>query len=303
MEQPNVTTDFVKLVNEEIDESNDVTSLFNSSSIIYGMRSFQGVREYCVPKWKDKARRLIPTWESQKVVAVDLNSIFHAAFAVQPDDASGLCVNMLRNVYKTLEPTAFSVAVDCRKGVAKKYSHPEYKHKREEKPRAYYEQLDATIDTLSAKICIEECPGVEADDCLATIAFQCALLGTKCVLVANDKDLWQSLYNGVAMYCRKTQEYRNAQWLMAHHRIKPTQVVDWLCLTGGKNDLPGVKGVGEKTASDWLEAYGDFIGAMDATKNEHMSAFFKEHYWKVKEAHTLSVTTPVRWFLGLEANK
>lgn len=298
-----MTTDFVTMLNEEIDECTDLESMFATSVLIHNMKSFSGVREYSVPRWKDKIRRLIPTWKDASVFAVDLNSIFHAAFSVQPGDAENLCLQMLRNIYKDLgKPELFVVAVDCRKGVAKKCTHPQYKHKREEKPAEYYEQLSATVDTLSARLRLEEHFGVEADDCLATIAFQASLLGAKCVLIANDKDLWQSLYSGVAMYCRKTNEYRNAEWLMAHHRIKPTQVVDWLCMVG-KNDMPGVQGVGDKTASDWLQAYGDFINAMDATKNEHMRAFFKEHYWKVKEAHTLSTSVPVRWFCGLDANK
>jgi DNA polymerase-1 len=112
--------------------------------------------------------------------------------------------------------------------------------------------------------------------------------------VANDKDLWQALFSGVAMYDRKTKEYRNAEWLKAHHRITPKQVVDYLCMLGGKNDLPGVPGVGAKTASEWLEAYGDFIGAMDATKNEEMKKYFHEHYWTMRDLHSLKFSVDVK---------
>lgn len=288
--------DFVKLLNEEIDECQGLEGVFDTSRLIYGMKDFAGVRSLCVPRWKDRARRLFPAWNSTTVAAVDLNSIFHAAHEVQPDDAEKLSLGMLRKIYKELSPTIFVACADCRAGVDKKQKHPQYKSSRPEKPDGYREQLDATIDTLRAKICVEEHSGMEADDCLATIAFQCALLGSKCVLVANDKDLWQCLFSGVAMYDRTTKAYKNHDWLVANHRIRRDQVVDWLCMVGNKNDMPGVEGVGMKTASDWLQAYGDFIGAMNATKNSKMEEFFEKHYWATREAHTLCVGVNVRWY-------
>jgi 5'-3' exonuclease len=295
--------DFVKMVGEEIEACETIGDMFSITPIIHGMASFAGVKEYGIPAWRDKARRMIPNWEQLTVVAVDLNQVFHCAYAVDPSGASDLCLKMLRNVYKDTSPSQFVIATDCRKGVAKKYTSLPYKVNRTPKPADFYKQLGDTIDTLATKVCVEEHDGMEADDCLATIAFQCALLGCKCVLVSTDSDLWQALYSGVAMYDRKTKEYRNATWLKAHHRITHKQVVDWHCLVGGKNDLPGVPGVGAKTASEWLEAYGDFIGAMDATKNEEMKQYFLRHYWAVKEAHTLNVSVGVRWFSRLNANK
>jgi len=296
-------TDFVKLLNEEIEECETAEKLFDTSRILYGMRDFAGVRGYCIPLWKDRARRFIPTWKDITVVAVDLNSMFHAAYGVQPDDATGLCLNMLRKTYKDLKPSAFSVCVDCRKGVTKKLENAGYKCSRERKPDVFYQQLDATLDALRPKVRLEEHDGCEADDSLNTIAFQASLLGAKCVLVANDKDLWQSLYPGVAMYDRKSGEFKNSEWLLAAHRIKRQQVVDWLCMVGGKNDLPGVPGLGEKRASDLLQAHGDLIAAMDATSSEVLQRYFKDNYFKVKELHALSVGVPVRWFSDQKANK
>jgi DNA polymerase-1 len=296
-------TDFIKLLNEEIEECETAEKLMDTSRILYGMRDFAGVRECCIPLWKDRARRFIPTWKDITVVAVDLNSMFHAAYGVQPDDATGLCLNMLRKVYKDLKPSVFSVCVDCRKGVTKKLENSGYKCSREREPEAFYQKLDATLDALRPKVRLEEHDGYEADDSLNTIAFQAALLGAKCVLVSRDKDMWQSLYPGVAMYDRKSGEFRNHDWLVATHRITRKQVVDWLCMVGGKNDLPGVPGIGEKRASDLLQAYSDFIGAMDHSENDGLKEFFDTHYFKVKELHTLSVGVPVRWFSDLKANK
>lgn len=297
-----MTTDFVKLVNEEIESCQSIDDIFATTAIIHGMANFAGIKEYSVPAWRDKARRMVPNWKSTTVVAVDLNHAFYAAHSVKPDDATNLCINMLRNVYKDTSPTVFVVAADCRKGVAKKYTQLPYKVERPANPEGFYRQLDDTIDTLRTKVCFEEHNGMEADDCLATIAFQCTLLGAKCVLVSNDSDLWQCLYSGVTMYDRKTKEYRNAEWLKAHHRITPKQAIDWHCMVGGKNGLPGVDGVGKKTASEWLEAYGDFVNTMDVTQDDRLKQFFLHHYWNVRQAHTLSTSVRVSWFSKLAAN-
>lgn len=296
-------SDFVKLVGEEIEECKTISDMFGLTHIIHGMRQFEGIREVSVPAWRSKARKLWPGWKDTTVVAVDLNQMLHASFAVQPEGAMENCIKMLRGVYADLRPGVFTVAADCRNGVVKKYKNSKYKADRPETPAEYYTQLDATIDALRAKMRIEMLDGMEADDCLATIAFQCAMIGTKCILVATDKDLWQAMFAGVAMYDRSSKEFRNAEWLMAHHRIKPSQVVDWLCMVGGKNGLPGVVNVGVKRASDLLEAHGDYINAMNSTGNIHLKEYFKEHFWEIREMHQLSFGCQVGWFLGIDGNK
>lgn len=298
-----MSADFVELVGEEIDACDTISDMFAMTNIIHGMRQYDGIREVSVPAWRKKARRLWPEWETTTVVAVDLNQISHMSFSVKPDRSKENTLDMLRNVYSDLKPGIFTVAADCRRGVVKKYQSSRYKGGREASPPEYYEQLDATIDALRAKVPLEMQDGMEADDCLATIAFQCALIGSKCILVATDRDLWQALFNGVAMYDRHSKEFKNNAWLMAHHRIKPSQVVDWLCMVGGKNDLPGVSGVGEKRASDLLEAHGDFIGAMNTTRNPSLSAYFKEHYWDTRPLHSLSFGCKCQWFMSIDGNK
>ncbi len=256
-------TDFVKLLNEEIDESEGLEGLFGVCQMLYGMKDFAGIRDYCVPKWKDKARRLVPSWNTTKVAAIDMSCI--------PHDTTDSAVSYLRTLYKQLSPTEFIV---CSGEEHKKYS--------------------ATLDTLRAKVCVEE--HRSCTDTMATIALQCALLGSRCVLVADDQRLWQCLYNGVAMYDHAKQAYINQEWLMATHRIKREQVVDWLTLVRS--------GISEELeASNWLQAYGDFIGALNATRNGKLSDFFEERYWAEKEKYTLHHGTPVRWFSWTKDNK
>lgn len=257
--------DFIKLMNEEIDESSSMESLFDSCRLLYGMRDFVGIRDYCVPRWKDKARRLIPSWDSLKVVAVDVNCIFHERHDLSPDDA----VSELRGLYTELSPSVFVVCADYTPQPA---------------------NIVATLDTLRAKICIEQHAGARSIDCLASIALQCSLLGPKCVMVADDRKLWQCLYAGVAMYDKKTKAYTNHDWLQATHRIKRHQVPDWMMMA---------KSVGETEASNRLQAYGDYIGTINHLREGELT----NSYWEDKASYQVNVGTPVRWFLWTKDNK
>jgi DNA polymerase I len=107
-------------------------------------------------------------------------------------------------------------------------------------------------------------PGYEADDILATIAKQVESTGGRCLLVSNDKDFRQLISDCVQIYDIRKNLVFDAAALKAKWGIRPDQVVDFQALRGDDSDgIPGIEGIGEKTAQDLLTKYGTLDAVLD----------------------------------------
>jgi DNA polymerase-1 len=150
---------------------------------------------------------------------------------------------------------------------------------------------------------VEVHTGREADDVLASVAMQCQILDTECMMVTEDKDCWQSLGPKTSIYSRAKDEFYGANWLLATHKIKPTQVIDWLCMVG-KNGVQGVCGIGVKTASDLLSSCGTFIDTMHSDFiPEKIRATMKQFdYWTARSLHTLDRRLPIERAFSTQSN-
>ena len=263
------------------------------------LRHFSGVWTYGIPRWREYYQKLCPNPQSINVVAVDLNAIVHASWYVAGADRKNP-INMLRNLYRETSPKVWIVGVD--KNAEKRVKYAEYKSSREPKPQEFYDMFDDVVEMLRGKgVQLEIHDGWEADDVMCSVAFRCQIARHPCTLITEDKDSWQSLGPNTVLYSAKNKEYRNATWLMGAHRITPAQCVDWVSMVGGKNDIPGAKGIGGDTASKLLEAYMDVPGIfmnkehLTEKKREGFLDFYENHYWRVKEIHTLSRELPIGW--------
>jgi DNA polymerase-1 len=107
-------------------------------------------------------------------------------------------------------------------------------------------------------------PGYEADDIMATVATRAEQRGLNVWLCTADKDCRQLISDRIRIvHLRKQGEIIDAQTLMQEWGIRPDQVIDFLALTGDSSDnVPGVSGVGRKTASRWLQLYGNLEGIL-----------------------------------------
>jgi DNA polymerase-1 len=148
--------------------------------------------------------------------------------------------------------------------------YPEYKATRQKLGEELQRDFDRSIERVEAllealKIPLIELPGYEADDVIGTLATQAADRGIATVIVSGDKDFYQLIRTGVTLLNpgRGGAAAIEEHWVdesNASERlgVPPSRVVDYLALVGDSSDnIPGVRGVGEKTARALIEQYGD----------------------------------------------
>jgi DNA polymerase-1 len=131
-------------------------------------------------------------------------------------------------------------------------------------------------------------PGFEADDVLATIADQVQRLGGECFLVTNDKDCRQLINDRVKMYNIRKNQIVDAEAVVKQWGIRPDQVVDLQAMWGDSTDnIPGIPGVGQKTAAQLLEKYATLEGIFEHV-DEISGAKRRENIRAGREAAMLS---------------
>lgn len=266
--------------------------LLEASDHIWTRRHCAGVLQPAVRLYRGRAKELGMRKES--VTVVDFNSVFWCSFF-----SKSTPLQRFREIHKELSPEKWVMCADHE--VNHRHEYEGYKQGRSDKPDEGYAALEALEKHMTQKghsICKAE--GLESDDLIASVVFKCQLLGWPCTIVSEDKDVWQCLGASTSIYRPKGRDVRTAQWLKATHKIEPKQVVDWLCITG-KNDVPGIHGIGPSTASEWLEAYKDMIGIVDHSvgftekRREKVRDFYENRYWACRKIHTLSRQAPVTW--------
>lgn len=291
---------------EQFRQAKDLDELLNLG--VYYLRT-QYVPELVKQCWAEFTvclANMAPNDNGYSVVAVDVPAIFYAAFARTPDSAGEVVSAVKSRMDSIYEDTAcdskgrFILAVDGKKNW-RKDKFPEYKCKRQPKPSGFAETFAQAMDAvMDSGYKIVEYDEYESDDILASVSYRAKLRRHSCVLVTDDRDLWQCLGMGTVMYSPRTRDYFNEDNLRAQHSITAKQAVDWLSLVG-KNDVPSAVGIGEKNASELLCKYGNFWGVFDATddlpeaKAKSIRDFAYGKYWMARELLTLQKGLEVRW--------
>ncbi len=180
----------------------------------------------------------------------------------EPTNATFGFVGMLLKLLRECKPDFVAVALDVSgdRGTFRSEIYPEYKANRDEPPETFRPQVRRCVSLLEAlHIPVLGSPGFEADDVLATLATR---LGNESDLririISKDKDLQQLLVDGrVELYDVHRDEVIDEAQLRADKGIAPDQVVDMLALMGDNVDnVPGVPGVGPKTAAQLIAKWG-----------------------------------------------
>jgi len=214
---------------------------------------------------------------SDKVMLVDGNSLTYRAFFALPTDmatASGQVTNavfgftaMMINLLRDHRPTKVVVAFDRPEPTFRHKRIDTYKATRNEAPDILRQQMGLVRQVLEAlRIPILEAPGYEADDILATLATRARDREDDVLIVTGDRDTYQLvedphirvIYNkrGVSDYA----DYDEAG-IKERTGVTPNDYVIYAALRGDPSDnLPGVPGVGEKTAAKLVNTYGDLDG-------------------------------------------
>lgn len=210
---------------------------------------------------------------SKKLIIVDGNAmVFRAYYALL---AQGLTnskgqstfavygfFRMFYKVLQTFKPSHILVVFDPAGKNFRYDIYPEYKANRSKTPEDLYEQLDEIIDILDhLHVSVHRPVNVEADDAIASFVEQNYQEFEACILISGDKDLYSILYPNVKMirFKKGLTDYQqiDAKMLYDTLGLHIEQISDFMALTGDTADnVPGVKGVGEKTASKLIQAYG-----------------------------------------------
>jgi DNA polymerase-1 len=187
----------------------------------------------------------------------------------QPTNAVYGFTAMLINVLRDEKPTHVAVAFDRSEPTFRHEQFVEYKATRKETPADFRNQLSLIFEVLTALgIQWLSAPGYEADDVIATLATQAEADGMRALIVTGDRDTYQLvtdhvtvLYTmrGISEMARYTPEA-----VVAKYGLTPSQYPDFAALRGDPSDnLPGIPGVGEKTATKWIADFGSLAALVD----------------------------------------
>ncbi|MDT5192978.1 MAG: polymerase [Mycobacterium sp.] len=218
--------------------------------------------------------------EKPTLMLLDGNSLAFRAFYALPAEnfktQGGLTTNavygftaMLINLLRDEGPTHIAAAFDVSRETFRKDKYPEYKAGRSATPDEFRGQIDITKEVLVALgITVLAEAGFEADDLIATLATQAEDEGYRVLVVTGDRDALQLVSDdvtvlypikGVSELTRFTPEA-----VANKYGLTPTQYPDFAALRGDPSDnLPGIPGVGEKTATKWIAEYGSLQSLVD----------------------------------------
>ncbi len=187
----------------------------------------------------------------------------------QPTNAIYGFASMLANTLRDEAPTHFAVAFDVSRKTWRSEEFTEYKANRSKTPDEFKGQVELIGELLDAmhvqRFAVE---GFEADDIIATLATQAEAEGFEVLIVTGDRDSFQLvsehttvLYptKGVSELTRFTPEK-----VVEKYGLTPAQYPDFAALRGDPSDnLPGIPGVGEKTAAKWINQFGSFADLVE----------------------------------------
>jgi DNA polymerase-1 len=213
----------------------------------------------------------------KKFIIIDANSLIHRAFHALPPltTKDGVVVNavygfatIFLKALKDLKPDYVACCFDVSKDTFRREEFAEYKAHRKEQPQELYDQMDLIkemLDTFNIKVYAKK--GFEADDLIGTLSKRmdadnnAEIRGIKNIIVSGDLDTLQLIDDNTEVYTLKkgitdTAVY-NEKTVKERFGFGPEKMVDYKALRGDPSDnIPGVKGIGEKTASELIQKFG-----------------------------------------------
>ena len=204
----------------------------------------------------------------------------------QTDIPTSVCFGFLQSLLEVMgseQPQSMAVAFDTKEPTFRHKADDTYKADRPDTPQDFIQDLENLKELLAAlKVPVVTSPGYEADDILATLAKQASETGYRVKILTGDRDLYQLIdpEQSISILYLSSEFLRQGrssgptefgpEQVKQKLGIFPNQVVDYKALCGDKSDnIPGVKGIGEKTAVQLLERYGSLEGiyaALDEIK-------------------------------------
>ncbi len=203
------------------------------------------------------------------------NALYRAFFAIPnlrapdgtPTNAAYGFVTMLQKVLREERPSHIAVASDPKGGSFRNELFPEYKAGRDKQPEDLALQFPIVAEFCAAfGVPMLEVPGFEADDVIATLVASAPADAEVCI-VSTDKDLMQLVSPGVEMLDTAKDRRIDAEAVEARFGVPSAKLLDVRALVGDPSDnIPGVKGIGEKGAAKLILEYGDLDQLLDSAE-------------------------------------
>ena len=249
-----------------------------------------------------------------KIILLDGNSLSYRAFYAMPalQNKSGLYTNsvygftlMLERMLEDIKPKYALVAFDKGKQTFRHKTYKDYKGTRDKTPSELVEQFGYVRELLdSYGIKYEEHFDYEADDIIGSYAKLAEKAGLEVIIISGDKDLTQLASDNITIYYTKRGvtevDHYTPEFINEKYGLSPEQIIDMKGLMGDKSDnIPGIAGIGEKTAIKLLAEYKtvenvlDNIDNISGKKLKERLAEGKEDALLSKELATIFTEVPV----------
>ena len=254
-----------------------------------------------------------------KLLILDGNSVINRAyFGVRPlTTREGLYthaiygfLNILEKAEKEEQPDAICVSFDLHGPTFRHLRYDGYKATRHGMPEELVMQMPIMKDVLRAmNIPIYECQGWEADDVIGTVGRICSNNGWECVVVTGDRDSLQLIDDHVHVKLvlskagQTTYNLYTTERFTEEYGFAPKRLIDLKALMGDSSDnLPGVKGIGEKTAKGLLQKFGTLDGvyahlddpAIKPKQRENLTAY-KDNAYLSYDLATIRCEAPIEF--------
>ncbi|MDO4345532.1 MAG: DNA polymerase I [Eubacteriales bacterium] len=259
-----------------------------------------------------------------KLVLIDGHSILNRAYYGVPDltNSEGLHTNavygFLNIMFKVLDeekPDYFAVAFDLKAPTFRHKMYAEYKGTRKPMQEELRQQVPVIKELLAAMgVPLMMLEGYEADDLLGTVSKKAEADGLTVSVISGDRDLLQLATDSIKIRIPKTKMGRtevedyHTQQVIDKYMVTPPQIVDLKALMGDASDnIPGIPGVGEKTASKIIAQYGTIENAyehLEEIKPNKARESLRDHYDKAQLSKKLAaINTQSPFTLDMEEAK
>ncbi len=170
---------------------------------------------------------------------------------------------MLFKILKDKKPDALAIAFDSKEPTERHQMYDQYKAHRPETPNDLILQIPRIKEVIAAlRIPTFEMPGHEADDIIATLARQCEAMKANVFILTADKDMMQAVTDRVKIYDAMKDVVIDTAGVIERFGVEPSRVPEVMALMGDTSDnIPGVKGIGEKIAKDLIRKAGSLENA------------------------------------------
>lgn len=209
------------------------------------------------------------------LIAIDGNSLmyqsYYAFFKANLTTREGFPTGALKGFFTKVlelmkqEPSRMLVAFDVHEPTFRHQKYDAYKAGRTPPTEDLIKQLEEVRSLLRQMgIAVIECPGFEADDILGTYSRIAEAEGMDVLIVTGDRDSFQLITEHTSIYYTKDNTVIDGNVLKERYGLAPSQMRDLKALMGDPSDnIPGIAGIGEKTALKLLDAYGNLDGVLE----------------------------------------